>query len=57
VWHPTSGARSIYRWEGKATEETEVVVLLKTDAAKWNALRAAVERHHPTRFPSSWRCR
>jgi len=45
------GARSIYRWEGKATEETEVVVLLKTDAAKWDALRAAVERLHPYQVP------
>ena len=26
-----SGARSIYRWEGELSEETEVVVLLKTD--------------------------
>jgi len=45
------GARSLYRWEGQATEETEVVVLLKTDAAKWGALRAAVERHHPYQVP------
>ncbi len=45
------GARSFYRWEGKLTEETEVVVLLKTDAAKWDALRTAVERHHPYELP------
>ena len=45
------GARSIYRWEGKATEEPEVVVLLKTDVAKWDALRTAVERHHPYQVP------
>src|SRR5437899_800752 len=36
------GARSIYRWAGKVTEETEVVVLLKTDARKWDALAAAM---------------
>ncbi|MGH7538879.1 MAG: divalent-cation tolerance protein CutA [Gemmatimonadales bacterium] len=45
------GARSIYRWEGKATEDAEVVVLLKTDVAKWDALRAAVERDHPYQVP------
>lgn len=45
------GARSIYRWEGRLTEEAEVVVLLKTGAAKWAALRAAVERHHPYQVP------
>src|SRR2546426_7192684 len=41
------GARSIYRWAGKVTEETEVVVLLKTDARKWDALAAAVRAKHP----------
>ena len=46
-----SGARSIYRWEGRVREEPEVVVLLKTDAAKWDALRMAVERHHPYDVP------
>jgi periplasmic divalent cation tolerance protein len=25
------GARSLYRWDGKVTEEAEVVVLLKTE--------------------------
>jgi periplasmic divalent cation tolerance protein len=45
------GAHSIYRWEGRITEEAEVVVLLKTEAAKWAALRAAIERHHPYRVP------
>lgn len=44
-------ARSIYRWEGSVREESEVVVLLKTDVAKWDSLRAAVERHHPYKIP------
>jgi periplasmic divalent cation tolerance protein len=46
-----SGARSIYRWEGRVVEESEVVVLLKTDTAHWDALRAAVERRHPYKVP------
>ena len=45
------GARSIYRWEGRVTEEQEVVVLLKTNAAQWDALRDAVERRHPYQVP------
>jgi periplasmic divalent cation tolerance protein len=45
------GARSIYRWEGKVTEEAEVVVLLKTDASKWEALSAAVRQRHPYDVP------
>lgn len=45
------GATSIYRWEGAVTEESEVVVLLKTDATKWDALCAAVREHHPYQVP------
>jgi periplasmic divalent cation tolerance protein len=45
------GARSIYRWGGKVTEETEVVVLLKTEARKWDALAAAVRAQHPYEVP------
>ncbi|HKW41701.1 MAG TPA: divalent-cation tolerance protein CutA [Gemmatimonadales bacterium] len=45
------GARSIYRWQGKVTEEAEVLVLLKTDASKWEALSAAVRERHPYDVP------
>ena len=45
------GARSIYRWEGQLTEEAEVVVLLKTDASKWEALCSAVRERHPYQVP------
>ena len=45
------GARSIYRWEGRVTEEAEVVVLLKTDASRWEALCAAVRERHPYQVP------
>jgi len=45
------GAASIYRWEGVVKEENEVVVLLKTDASKWEALAAAVEERHPYEVP------
>ena len=45
------GARSIYRWEGELSEEAEVVVLLKTDVSKWDALSAAVRAQHPYQVP------
>src|SRR5438876_12068144 len=45
------GARSIYRWAGQVTEEAEVVVLLKTDASRWDALCAAVRERHPYEVP------
>ncbi len=44
-------ASSIYRWEGKLTEESEVVVLLKTDVSRWDALCAAVRERHPYTVP------
>lgn len=45
------GARSLYRWEGKVTEEAEVVVLLKTEESQWDALCSAVRRLHPYEVP------
>jgi periplasmic divalent cation tolerance protein len=45
------GARSLYRWDGKVTEEAEVVVLLKTEGSKWDALCSAVRRQHPYQVP------
>ena len=45
------GARSIYRWEGQVTEEGEVVVLLKTDASRWESLCAAVRERYPYQVP------
>jgi periplasmic divalent cation tolerance protein len=42
---------SIYRWRGAVTEESEVVVLLKTRVEKWDALRAAVAARHPYEVP------
>ena len=45
------GATSVYRWEGAIKEEAEVVVLLKTDATRWDELVAAVNRVHPYAVP------
>jgi periplasmic divalent cation tolerance protein len=45
------GAKSLYRWEGSLTEESEVVVLLKTDASRWDELVSAVDRAHPYAVP------
>src|SRR6266702_3072854 len=45
------GARSIYRWKGRVRTEAEVVVLLKTDASKWEALCAAVRERHLNQVP------
>lgn len=43
--------RSIYRWRGAVTEESEVVVLLKTRVERWDALQAAIAARHPYEVP------
>ena len=45
------GARSLYRWEDKLADEREVVVLLKTQVARLDALKAAFTELHPYKVP------
>ena len=49
--HSSSGARSLYRWDGKLADEAEVVVLLKTRGARLPALTAAFGELHPYKVP------
>ena len=46
-----SGARSIYRWQGRVEDAREVVVLLKTVRAQVAALEAAFAALHPYEVP------
>jgi periplasmic divalent cation tolerance protein len=43
--------RSIYRWQGKVEDENEVLVLLKTQRARFEALRARILELHPYDVP------
>ena len=45
------GLRSIYRWEGKVCDEPEVLLVLKTEAHLFEALRAKVVSLHPYQCP------
>ena len=45
------GARSLYRWEGKIADEQEVVVLLKTQSGRLEALERAFAELHPYKVP------
>jgi periplasmic divalent cation tolerance protein len=45
------GLRSIYRWEGKVHDEPEALLILKTRAALFEALRARVVEVHPYQCP------
>jgi len=43
--------RSIYRWEGKTEQATEVPLLIKTTAARYAELQAAIQKQHPYELP------
>ncbi|MGH7678329.1 MAG: divalent-cation tolerance protein CutA [Gemmatimonadaceae bacterium] len=45
------GARSIYRWQDKIADETEVLLLLKTRSAKTEPLKEAFAQLHPYKVP------
>jgi periplasmic divalent cation tolerance protein len=45
------GLRSIYRWEGEVQDEPEVLLLLKTTAARFESLRERVVALHPYQVP------
>ena len=45
------GARSIYEWEGRIERETEVLMVIKTDGARYPALARRLEEDHPYEVP------
>jgi periplasmic divalent cation tolerance protein len=45
------GIRSIYRWQGRVAEDTEVLLVLKTRASRCAALAARVKALHPYELP------
>ncbi len=45
------GIRSIYRFEGAVADEGEVLMIAKTRADRFAALRRRVEELHPYRVP------
>ncbi|MBT8515277.1 divalent-cation tolerance protein CutA [Polynucleobacter paneuropaeus] len=45
------GVHSIYRWDGKICEESEVLLSAKTTAAHWEEIRAFFQNNHPYELP------
>ena len=45
------GATSVYRWQGAVEQQDEVLVVLKTTAARWPELAAALPGLHPYEVP------
>jgi len=43
--------RSVYRWQGALEEATEVPLFIKTTAATYPALEAAIRAEHPYELP------
>jgi periplasmic divalent cation tolerance protein len=46
-----SGIRSIYRWEGKLCNEGEFLLLIKSSADKFEAIRNRIHRLHSYEVP------
>jgi len=47
-----SPIESIYRWQGAVQQEPEWRLLLKTTAARYPALQAALRERHPYELPA-----
>jgi periplasmic divalent cation tolerance protein len=45
------GVRSLYRWEGKLQDQSEVMVLMKTRKQDWTALLSRLHELHPYQTP------
>ena len=45
------GVHSIYRWEGKICEASEVLLSAKTVADKWVDISNFIKSHHPYDLP------
>lgn len=43
--------RSVYRWQGAVEDAEEIPLLIKTSAARYPALEAAIQALHPYELP------
>ncbi len=46
-----AGIRSMYRWDGQIRDDTEVLLVIKTSAARYAALEALLRAEHPYEMP------
>ncbi|MDP6675527.1 MAG: divalent-cation tolerance protein CutA [Gammaproteobacteria bacterium] len=45
------GIRSLYRWEGRVTQDDEVLLLIKTSANLFGSLEKMIKKLHPYATP------
>lgn len=43
--------RSVYRWKGEVQRDDETLLVIKTRASHFDALKQAVLKHHPYELP------
>jgi|SRR5579862_4120087 len=46
-----TGIRSFYRWQGAIEDSAELLLIIKSSRARFEALRAAIERLHSYEVP------
>jgi periplasmic divalent cation tolerance protein len=46
-----AGIRSMYRWDGQIRDDTEVLLVITTSAARFAALEALLRARHPYEMP------
>ena len=47
------GIRSIYRWDGKVCDDSELLLIIKTTEARFEAVRRRIRTLHPYQLPES----
>ena len=45
------GVASFYRWEGKVEEASEALLVIKTAASRFEAVKARIKELHPSEVP------
>ena len=45
------GVESFYRWQGNIEHDNEILLLIKSDAAHFDALKDTISRLHPYEVP------
>lgn len=46
-----SSVKSIYEWQGDIVQDTEVLLMIKSSAAAFNAIKATILELHPYELP------
>ncbi len=47
------GVRSIYRWQGKVCDDGELLMVIKTTEARFEAVRSQIRALHPYELPEA----